>query len=822
MKSRILIIMMIVISGILSVLDAESISGVVARFGIREAFADVELHISATDSVFNTRTDENGNYQFINLGAEDYILAVYVDGHPDYYYNNAYNYNDAELITLGENDNLTINVDLGRFPIYNYEVSGIVLDAITGEALSGQDVTFVKKTSYTHYYHIFTNDSGKFQAPIDYGEYMVYVEGFNSVMNPDSGITVYETQYYDHKRFPEQADMLIVDSDQYNINFDLIPYEEEVRTSSISGNVSPVENRGWFQVEVYNSDVVFINCIPEPIAVAMTDIEGNYEVNLGIGSYILLANDIEEIYLPEFYNNVQTAEEATILEIPNDSTFITGIDFDLQTVIPQGYSKVSGHVTANLGDPISRAEVFLEPDEANYTIVMPYHTVTDENGFYNIEEIASGNYKLSIQAEGFNEYFYDNAVSWESADIIPFFENTNLTIDIDLSPYELDYYQVSGTVKDSETGEPIAGAIVARDYISHNSGVGYIEDGVAITDENGEWMIETYSGVHIFHSFAYTDSYYLLQFYDHEVSPIHAERVIVNSNIDNINFDLMKYDLSNTHSISGNITDENGDIPVFGVSMIAISSDEDWESSAIMENDGSYCLDNLPNDNYYILALSTEAAPTYYRRYIDWNKATLVPVGSTDIDISLLPIESIGFYNLTGNVTDDAYQPIANTMIYAVDPFGTVKGYTQTDEFGYYHIENLTSSNYDLLATKVRYSSDNQEKIISGNDTQDFIIKGTSSIDNGQLTIANCQLEQNYPNPFNPTTTINFSIRNDDIVKLNVYNANGQMVGELINNQLVKGHHSVNFNAENLNSGIYFYTLEANGMKLKNKMLLIK
>jgi hypothetical protein len=83
-------------------------------------------------------------------------------------------------------------------------------------------------------------------------------------------------------------------------------------------------------------------------------------------------------------------------------------------------------------------------------------------------------------------------------------------------------------------------------------------------------------------------------------------------------------------------------------------------------------------------------------------------------------------------------------------------------------------------------------------------------------------LSQNYPNPFNPVTTIKFSIPSDQNVKLSVFNSNGQLVNELINKKLERGNHSVQFNAERLNSGIYFYRLESEKKSFVNKMLLIK
>ncbi|MBU2471836.1 MAG: T9SS type A sorting domain-containing protein, partial [Bacteroidetes bacterium] len=70
-------------------------------------------------------------------------------------------------------------------------------------------------------------------------------------------------------------------------------------------------------------------------------------------------------------------------------------------------------------------------------------------------------------------------------------------------------------------------------------------------------------------------------------------------------------------------------------------------------------------------------------------------------------------------------------------------------------------------------------------------------------------LSQNYPNPFNPTTTINFSIPKSGLVTLKVYNILGQEVASLVNEEMKAGNYRVNFNANGLASGVYFYKLQA-------------
>ncbi len=85
------------------------------------------------------------------------------------------------------------------------------------------------------------------------------------------------------------------------------------------------------------------------------------------------------------------------------------------------------------------------------------------------------------------------------------------------------------------------------------------------------------------------------------------------------------------------------------------------------------------------------------------------------------------------------------------------------------------------------------------------------------------KLAQNYPNPFNPTTTIPFSLPSAKTVNLTVYNALGQEVATLIDNQrLSAGRHEVNFNGNNLPSGIYYYRIQFGNRTRVNKMVLMK
>ena len=83
-------------------------------------------------------------------------------------------------------------------------------------------------------------------------------------------------------------------------------------------------------------------------------------------------------------------------------------------------------------------------------------------------------------------------------------------------------------------------------------------------------------------------------------------------------------------------------------------------------------------------------------------------------------------------------------------------------------------------------------------------------------------LSQNYPNPFNPSTTIEYAIPQASKVTLKIYNVLGQEIRTLVNETEEAGTYKINFDARDLNSGIYIYILEAGNFTQVRKMILMK
>ena len=127
----------------------------------------------------------------------------------------------------------------------------------------------------------------------------------------------------------------------------------------------------------------------------------------------------------------------------------------------------------------------------------------------------------------------------------------------------------------------------------------------------------------------------------------------------------------------------------------------------------------------------------------------------------------------------------------------------------------------------------------AGNYIEDFISSGAGNLltpnavvirennavsvsGSGNSFINNYILEQNYPNPFNPGTIISFSIPNSEFTQLKIYDALGIEINSLVNEYKQSGNYDIEFNAENLPNGIYFYRLISGNYSDTKKMILLK
>jgi len=136
-------------------------------------------------------------------------------------------------------------------------------------------------------------------------------------------------------------------------------------------------------------------------------------------------------------------------------------------------------------------------------------------------------------------------------------------------------------------------------------------------------------------------------------------------------------------------------------------------------------------------------------------------------------------------------------------------------------LNNLTWSFTSLECDWV--IGDKMEVIFRNPITEDDILSfSTEKLEKSMLVPEVLELFHNYPNPFNASTTIRFFLPEKDQIKVNVYNILGQRVKELVNREMEAGKYEVQFNGNNIASGVYIVRLENSVHSESRKMVLVK
>jgi len=134
-----------------------------------------------------------------------------------------------------------------------------------------------------------------------------------------------------------------------------------------------------------------------------------------------------------------------------------------------------------------------------------------------------------------------------------------------------------------------------------------------------------------------------------------------------------------------------------------------------------------------------------------------------------------------------------------------------------------------LLGQQILYANGNSVNLNGFNTGDQWNFAPNKNINVVQPTSVNetsvinsFKLSQNFPNPFNPTTTIGFGIKEKGNVRMSVFDLIGEEIRVLLNEEKEAGNHSIEFNASDLPSGVYFYRIQTGNFINTKKMLLLK
>lgn len=144
----------------------------------------------------------------------------------------------------------------------------------------------------------------------------------------------------------------------------------------------------------------------------------------------------------------------------------------------------------------------------------------------------------------------------------------------------------------------------------------------------------------------------------------------------------------------------------------------------------------------------------------------------------------------------------------------------------FHKINSAAASSFVLPVCDIYKSGANKYSAVAyaglGPTNVYFDQEGIVGIQKTGTIVSGFELSQNYPNPFNPVTKIDFGIPEQEFVTLKVFDLLGREVRTIVNENLQPGSYSVNFNASNLSSGIYFYKLQTSTYSDVKRMILIK
>lgn len=209
---------------------------------------------------------------------------------------------------------------------------------------------------------------------------------------------------------------------------------------------------------------------------------------------------------------------------------------------------------------------------------------------------------------------------------------------------------------------------------------------------------------------------------------------------------------------------------------------------------------------------------------VQWEKNFLSNASASGLCITLS-----GKLLLVGTVFDNSSNPVVNVAVINVNQDGVINyvkrinAKTKVDGEGYaiaitndngYIISGLTEYEGTVLNTNVLVI-----KCDSLGNTSPIV-----KIKNDQKILpSHISLFQNFPNPFNPRTNIHFKInKRVENIKLIIHNILGKELIRIDFSDLNSGDYSYIFDGENLSSGIYYYTLVANDIKMTKKMIFLK
>lgn len=561
----------------------------------------VAYAMSSPRVLHHALTDEQGEYIITGLKSGRYYAYAKIEGYQAQWYDGKSRLADADLIDVKDPDETSgIDFDLAA----SAAISGTVIDEKNDESIAGARVYAKLSGALTglgqRIYEARTNQDGEYIIQLqDAGEYMVGVSAEG-----------YIPEIYDNVQKPGEATMVTVVADSHTTNIDFALASLGTLSGKVVAEASGEAVEDALVEALYEGKGLANR--DWPVYRAKTDSNGEYTIeNMAPGSYRLKA--IARDFLPQFYKEVSTVQEATPVEM-TQSQSVDNIDFSLIN------GAILTGVVADSVDslPIPRATVFIkmvQPDTSRRSVkAFSHHVYTDSMGVFRFEGLPSGKYIVWAKALGMAPLFYDNVPQIQDA--------IQLEVDAPEEVNDINFYlsklerkggvitgKVEGEVLDSTAlspTEPLLGAWVLAIPIGGRSHKKF--PAWTVTNEDGEYTFTNLPvGKYVVAAWA---KGFMGEYYDDTRNWILAEVLSIEeaSEINDVNF-LLEELPQGGYQISGTITDKDG-LPVDHAMIFAKMAQGPVSLSGALEDavagfaytdaDGNFVMEEVVPGDYQI------------------------------------------------------------------------------------------------------------------------------------------------------------------------------------------------------------------------------
>ncbi|MCP4580602.1 MAG: T9SS type A sorting domain-containing protein [candidate division Zixibacteria bacterium] len=417
-----------------------------------------------------------------------------------------------------------------------------------------------------------------------------------------------------------------------------------------------------------------------PVAHAMTDEEGNYELEVPYGEFHVEAHAMD--YFPEWWQEVSHRDDATAVVV-DEETNADGINFTLVAVSTEAGS-IAGMVTETGGDPIADAVVRLHRVGDWHFHRMAH---TGEDGAYLFDDVPPGLYELECGKDGYLPMEYPDQVEVNGDDVTG--------IDFTLEP--LVFGSIAGTVTDNDSGDPLEGAGVSLRRVDdwHFHRMAHTgEDGTYLFDEIPPGLYTLECGKH-----GYVPAEYPTQL---EVN---------GDDFTGIDFALAPLVFG---GIAGVVTDAGTAEPVEGAFVWAIG--DGWPHRfgwARTNENGEYSMELLSGE----YELHVWAAG-----YVQYSSDEPIVVADEVVTVNVEMV-AVDFGTISGTVYDADSLAIADALVEIRMVPGHFRRHVRTDENGEYMFDQVYPGTYRVRAWAYGYAHhtyDGDVVVENGSDIADI------------------------------------------------------------------------------------------------------